>query len=122
MFKSGKFVVLVAPDSIRGLADEAGLSLNKLARLADLDRDTVRNIVGGRHSPTLRTLRKITDALLAHAPLSSQAQLRDDIRLVVGEAIKRAEEKQHATVLAEVAAALAAMSSSAKGKLPGQKG
>lgn len=49
--------------AIRALRDEAGLSQEELADLAELDRTYISGIERGRRNPSVKSLQRVSDAL-----------------------------------------------------------
>lgn len=49
---------------VKEIAEQKGISMGKLSRAADIDRNTLKKLYeNGRYSPTLETLRRVAKAL-----------------------------------------------------------
>jgi transcriptional regulator with XRE-family HTH domain len=49
---------------VKEIAEKKGISMGKLSRLADIDRNTVKKLYNdGRYSPTIDTLHRVARAL-----------------------------------------------------------
>lgn len=49
---------------VKEVAEQKGISMGKLSRAADIDRNTVKKLYeNGRYSPTLDTLHRVAKAL-----------------------------------------------------------
>ncbi len=72
------------PDLVRGLREERGLSVSKLAKLAGLPEDLVIDVEEGRHRGSPDSARKLASGLscAGHGEpvLADDLWLREDLR------------------------------------------